>query len=178
MANYNYYRPSLDSRPIGLADPYGRVQPSATSAFSSAGGNSMPEPGTLLALAQIAHAGFNYLTGRGDQTQAQRDRAAQQHQWQQMFDRTEDWREADILRQEEAIRLAAEQYEAQQAIAHADWRNRQAHRLPNIAASRAILGSTMQTDVPAFRPRYSEAEGVAREPNPYADYIYQGPRSI
>jgi hypothetical protein len=177
MANYNYYRPSLDARSIGLADPYGRVQPSATSAFSSAGGISM-DPATAFLIAQGVGTVADLWSSRGQNKQAVLDRAAQQNEFNRLFKRTDVWREEDIRRQEEAIRLAAEQYEAQQAIAHADWRNIEARRMPNIAASRAILGSTMQTDVPAFRPRYSEAEGVAREQNPYADYIYQGPRSI
>jgi hypothetical protein len=117
------------------------------------------------------------MWGRGSQgRQADLDRAQQQRQWEAMFQRTEELREEDIARQDAAIAAAAAQWDAQQAQLEAQWRNTQERRLPNIAASRAILGSTMQTDVPAFRPRYSEAEGVPREINPYADYIYRGPR--
>lgn len=116
------------------------------------------------------------LGNRSQGRQAYLDREAQQRQWDAMFQRTEELRIEDIARQDEAIAAAAAQWDAQQAQLEAQWRNTQERRLPNIAASRAILGSTMQTDVPAFRPRYSEAEGVPRESNPYADYIYRGPR--
>jgi len=128
-------------------------------------------------IAEGAGSLFGFLSGRQGQSQAARDREQQQRQWQAMFDRTEELRIEDIARQDEAIAAAAAQWDAQQAQLEAQWRNTQERRLPNIAASRAILGSTMQTDVPAFRPRYSEAEGVPRESNPYADYIYRGPRS-
>jgi hypothetical protein len=136
------------------------------------------DPATLAILLSQGASTLGGMWGRGSQgRQAARDREQQQRQWQAMFDRTEELRIEDIARQDEAIAAAAAQWDAQQAQLEAQWRNTQERRLPNIAASRAILGSTMQTDVPAFRPRYSEAEGVPRESNPYADYIYRGPRS-
>ena len=110
--------------------------------------------------------------------QAYLDREAQQRQWDDMFQRTEELRIEDIARQDAALAADAAQWDAQQAQLEAQWRNTQERDLPNIMASRAILGNTMQMNVPAFRPRYSEAEGVPREKNPYADFIYQGPRSL
>jgi hypothetical protein len=130
----------------------------------------------LVASAGLGTLGTMFGSYRGSQ-QAALDRAQQQRQWEALFERTKEMRIEDIARQEAAIAAAAAQWDAQQAQLEAQWRNTQERQLPNIAASRAILGSTMQTDVPAFRPRYSEAEGVPREKNPYADFIYQGPRS-
>jgi len=138
----------------------------------------MPDPATLWAIIQGGSAFGNWLTGRGGQRQARQDRAAQAAQFHEMMRFTKESKREDIARQDAAIAAAAAQWDAEQAQIEAQWRNTQERRLPNIAASRAILGSTMQTDVPAFRPRYSEAEGVPREINPYGDFLYPGPRSL
>jgi hypothetical protein len=108
--------------------------------------------------------------------QAYLDREAQQRQWDDMFQRTEELRIEDIARQDAALAAAAAQWDAQQAQLEAQWRNTQERRMSNIAHSKAIAYDTMQTGGPQFRPRFSAAEGVERESNPYADHIYRGPR--
>jgi|TARA_Y100000310_G_scaffold298872_1_gene333219 hypothetical protein len=134
------------------------------------------DPITIAAILGLGQAAVGYFGGGRDIEQHERDRALSDEQWRKMFDRASEWREEDILRQEEARLEAIRQWEAEQAQSEAEWRTDIERALPNIAASRAILGSTMQMDVPAFRPRYSEEEGVEREPNPYGPYKYS-PRS-
>jgi len=139
-------------RGFGTAPFFGDGGLSQTRALMNLEGeNSMP-PGSLEAIIFGGTALANWLTGRGQISQAKKDRAEQTRQWEEMFDRSEVWRLEDLARQQEALDFY-----------------RGVH-------SRAILGSTMQTDVPAYRPRYSEAEGVEREENPYGPYIYR-PRS-
>ena len=123
----------------------------------------------LPAAAKIGSSILNFITGRGQISQAQKDRDEQRRQFLEMLDLSEKRRLEDLARQQEAL-------DFYRGVHEADWRSTTEREMPNIAASRAILGSTMQTDVPAYRPRYSEAEGVEREENPYGPYIYR-PRS-
>ncbi len=125
------------------------------------------DPGSLMALMMGGSAFARWLTGRSEIGEAARNRAEQMRQWEEMFKRSEEWRSEDLARQQEALDFYRD-------IHKADWRSTTERRMPNIAASRAILGSTMQTDVPAYRPQYSE--DVEREENPYGPYVYS-PRS-
>ncbi len=133
-------------------------------------------PETLMAIIAAGGKAVDWFQGGRDIEQARRDREMSDRQFNAMFARASLWREEDLARQEEARLEAIRQWEAEQAQTEAQWRTNVERSLPNIAASRAILGSAMQMDVPAFRPRYSEEEGVGREPNPYGPYTYQ-PRS-
>lgn len=107
---------------------------------------------------------------RSQSQQAEKARAIQQRQWKLMFADMQSARAEQIAREER-------QWEAMQQQKEAQWMNAVDLQSPYRAASRAMLASTMQMNVPKYEPLYSTAKGVQRRRNPYGDYVNPGPRS-
>jgi hypothetical protein len=80
----------------------------------------------------------------------------------------DDQLERDKLARDEA----AAQFLALEQQKQAQWQTKAGAALPYQHASAMILGQTMGMNVPAIRSRYSTAEGVEPEPNPYGPFIY------
>tara|TARA_R110000787_G_scaffold119238_2_gene230190 strand:+ start:7 stop:393 length:387 start_codon:yes stop_codon:yes gene_type:complete len=103
---------------------------------------------------------------RSQSQQAEKAREIQQRQWKSMF--------AHVEKQ---MAIEERQWEAMEQQREAQWMNTVDLQSPYSAASRAMLASTMQMNVPKYEPLYSTAEGVQRRRNPYGDYVNPGPRS-
>lgn len=143
----------------------------------------MPEPITLAMLIKsgllgAGISGIAQLFGiRSAGKQAEKARGEEARKFNILEADMQRARREQTARDEEAREEARQQWDATQAQKEAHWRNRVEAQSPYLAASRAMLGRTMQMDVPAYAPRYSAAEGVEREPDPYGPYINQQRRA-
>ena len=115
--------------------------------------------------------------GHSQSNQAAADRAQNERWREKIFNYTVEQQAAQMERDEEARQEAIRQWEAQEQQIEAQWINTVDVQSPYHAASRAMLASTMQMDVPNYEPLYSTAEGVTPRRNPYRDFTNPGPRS-
>jgi hypothetical protein len=119
---------------------------------------------------------FSYLTGRqGQSSQSSQSAAAlaqADRQWREQFGHMQQLRDDQLERDKLARDEAAAQFLALEQQKQAQWQTKAGAALPYQHASAMILGQTMGMNVPAIRSRYSTAEGVEPEPNPYGPFIY------
>jgi len=119
---------------------------------------------------------FSYLTDRQGQSsqssQADAALAQQDRQWRDQFAYMQQLRDDQLERDKLARDEAAAQFLALEQQKQAQWQTKAGAALPYQHASAMILGQTMGMNVPAIRSRYSTAEGVEPEPNPYGPFIY------
>mgnify|MGYP003144886067 CR=1 FL=1 len=119
---------------------------------------------------------LSYLSRRqGQSSQSDQSTAAlaqQDRQFQQQFVLAQQMRDDQLERDRLARAEAVARWLALEQQKEAQWKTRARAALPYQHASAMILGQTMGMNVPAIRSRYSTAEGVEPEPNPYGPFIY------
>lgn len=120
---------------------------------------------------------FGGLKGQSSQAKQSAAALAQaDRQWRQQFAYMQQMREDQLERDQLARAEAAAQFLALEQQKEGQWKTQAGAALPYQHAAAMILGRTMGMNVPAIRSRYSTAEGVQDEPNPYGPYIYRAPR--
>jgi len=161
--------------PRGPLFSSGQPQTSVPGVPGGGGGNMWGQ------IASVAVPAFlSYLTGQQGQSRQSSQSAAalaqQDRHFQEQFRFAQQMREDQLERDRLARAEAAAQWLALEQQKEGQWKTRAGAALPYQQASAMILGQTMGMNVPAIRSRYSTAEGVQDEPNPYGPFTYTPPR--
>ena len=162
--------------PRGPLFSSGQPQTSVPGVFGGGGGSGMI--GTIASIAiPAALQLFGGLKGQSSQAKQSAAALAQaDRQWREQFAYMQQMRDDQLERDRLARAEAAAQWLALEQQKEGQWKTRAGAALPYQQASAMILGQTMGMNVPAIRSRYSTAEGVQDEPNPYGPFTYTPPR--
>ena len=119
----------------------------------------------------------SFFKNKSQSKQSEADRAQQNEQFLKIINLQTAAHEEGIRRFELTEERKEAQWDAIQSQHQAGWLNTTELQAPYRAASRAILGRTMQMNVPAYDPRYSMEDSRPRRKHVYQDYINPESRS-